>query len=77
MFNIGMVTTNPLLGIPLGVGASMAKHGSTAKTLKTANQVDEMVRRGGLLAPRTSVTDKVNRLLLPPAGLLASEYSRP
>ena len=77
MFNIGMVSANPLLGIPLGVAAAGSKMGSTAKTLKSARQVDEMVRRGGLLAgPKPKISDQMNRLLMPPAGLLGSDYLR-
>ena len=53
MFNIGMVTQSPEIGIPLGVAAGAAKFGSTARIMNKANRADEMVRSGGKpMSPR-------------------------
>lgn len=76
MFNIGMVTTNPAIGIPLGVAATASKFGSSAKTISKANRVSDMVNMGGKpLSPRGLLANSKPRFL-PPAGLLGSDYLR-
>lgn len=79
MFNIATTYSNPFIGIPLGVGATAAKFGSTAQTLKTAKAADELVRSGGKpLTPR--LKRLTNDKIIAPAiaggniGLLGQEY---
>lgn len=77
MFNIGLTATNPLIGIPVGIGAVGARMGSTAKTLRTARQVDEMVRRQGILGPdNLQAVDAASKVLLPGLGLLGDAKLR-
>ena len=76
MFNIGMTFANPAIGIPLGVGATASRYGSTAKTLSNARLADEMIRRGGAPAPPNpaiNMTNRVNRSLQPGLGLLSPQ----
>ena len=76
MFNIGMVTTNPAVGIPLGVAATASKFGSSARTISKANRVSDMVNMGGKpVSPRGLLANSKPRFL-PPASLLGSDYLR-
>lgn len=73
MFNIGMTALNPAIGIPLGIGATAAKFGSTAKTIGNARALDEMVKRGGAPLPQSP---QITNSLMPPAMLLENDLMR-
>lgn len=76
MFNLGMVTVAPEVGIPLGIAATTSKFGSSARTISKANKADELVRMGGKpLSPRGLLANSKPRFL-PAAGLLGSDYLR-
>ena len=78
MFNIGMTAVNPVVGIPLGVGATAAKYGSTATTIGNARMLDEMVKRSGQMLPNQvpQLTNRIDKTLMPPAILWGSDMFR-
>jgi hypothetical protein len=78
MFNIGMTALNPVIGIPLGVGATAAKFGSTAQTIGNARLLDEMVKRGGQMPSNQipQIANRIDKSIVPPALLLGSDLFR-
>jgi hypothetical protein len=76
MFNIGMTTMNPLLGVPLGVGATAANIGSRQQTMNAARAADAFVRSQGAPPSEGQLVDQMRRVLLPPAALLGDAYLR-
>lgn len=78
MFNVGMATSNPYIGIPLGVASTASKMGSTAKTINNARMADELIRSQGA-APQPvnqQMVQQLQRILLPSTGLLGDQYLR-